>query len=110
MKAAGTYARYLQTELMRVVPTYLVLGTIVPLFALLLSRINFPSIRGEHEDATLPEDRGTFGALLQYLHLWLAVLANFCNVGAQVSSWSSLIPYIARRVRPEEVVAVPPGF
>jgi FHS family L-fucose permease-like MFS transporter len=27
MKAAGTYARYLHAELMRVVPTYLVLGT-----------------------------------------------------------------------------------
>ena len=42
----------------------------------------------------MPEDHGTFGALLHYPHLWLAVLANFCNVGAQVSSWSSLIPYM----------------
>jgi MFS transporter, FHS family, L-fucose permease len=94
MKAAGTYAGYLHTELMRVVPTYLVLGSAVLLFALLLSRIKFPSMRGENEDATLPQGHGTFGALLQYPYLWLAVLANFCNVGAQVSSWSSLIPYM----------------
>ena len=30
--------------------------------------------------------------LLHYPHLWIAVVANFCNVGAQISSWSSLIP------------------
>src|SRR5580693_5974221 len=42
MKAAGTYQAYLHTELLRVVPTYLVLGTVVLLFALLLSRMRFP--------------------------------------------------------------------
>ena len=46
----GTYAGYLHTELMRVVPTYLVLGSVVLLFALLLSRMTFPSMLGEHED------------------------------------------------------------
>ena len=56
MKLAGTYAGYLHSELMRVVPTYLV--------------------------------------LLHYPHLWFAVLANFCNVGAQISTWSNLIPYM----------------
>ena len=33
MKLAGTYAGYLHSELMRVVPTYLVLGSVVLLFA-----------------------------------------------------------------------------
>jgi FHS family L-fucose permease-like MFS transporter len=94
MKAAGTYAGYLHTELMRVVPTYLALGSVVLLFALLLSRMKFPSMRGEHEDLSVAEDHGSFGQLLHYPHLWLAVLANFCNVGAQVSTWSSLIPYM----------------
>ena len=94
MKAAGTYAGYLHTELMRVVPTYLALGSVVLLFALLLSRMKFPSLRGEHEDLSVAEDHGSFGALLHYPHLWFAVLANFCNVGAQVSTWSSLIPYM----------------
>ena len=38
MKAAGTYAGYLHSEIMRVVPTYLALGSAVLLFALVLSR------------------------------------------------------------------------
>ena len=94
MKQAGTYAGYLHTELLRVVPTYLVLGSTVLLFALLLSRMKFPSMRGEHEDLSVAEDHGSFGQLLHYPHLWFAVLANFCNVGAQISTWSSLIPYM----------------
>jgi FHS family L-fucose permease-like MFS transporter len=94
MKAAGTYAGYLHTELMRVVPTYLALGSVVLLFALALSRMKFPSMRGEHEDLSVAEDHGSFRQLLHYPHLWFAVLANFCNVGAQISTWSSLIPYM----------------
>ena len=94
MKQAGTYAGYLHTELLRVVPTYLALGSTVLLFALLLSRMKFPSMRGEHEDLSVAEDHGSFGQLLHYPHLWFAVLANFCNVGAQISTWSSLIPYM----------------
>jgi FHS family L-fucose permease-like MFS transporter len=94
MKQAGTYEAYLHTELLRVVPTYLALGSTVLLFALLLSRMKFPSMRGEHEDLSVAEDHGSFGALLHYPHLWFAVLANFCNVGAQISTWSSLIPYM----------------
>ena len=35
MRAAGTYNAYLHTELMRVVPTYIVLGAAVLCFALL---------------------------------------------------------------------------
>jgi FHS family L-fucose permease-like MFS transporter len=92
MKQAGTYEGYLHTELMRVVPTYLALGSVVLLFALLLSRMKFPSIASEHEgDAG---DHGSFGALLNYPHLWFAVLANFCAIGSQVSTWSSFIPYM----------------
>jgi FHS family L-fucose permease-like MFS transporter len=90
MKQAGTYANYLHTELMRVVPTYLVLSSVVLVFALLLSQMKFPSIASEDEAG----GRGTFKALLHYPHLWFAVIATFCNVGAQVSTWSSLIPYM----------------
>jgi FHS family L-fucose permease-like MFS transporter len=92
MKLAGTYAGYLHTELMRVVPTYLVLGSIVLLFAVALSRMKFPAMHSEHEGED--GDKGSFGALLHYPHLWFAVLANFCNVGAQISTWSNLIPYM----------------
>ena len=92
MKLAGTYAGYLHSELMRVVPTYLVLGSVVLLFGVALSRMKFPAMHNEHEGESA--DHGTFRALLHYPHLWFAVLANFCNVGAQISTWSNLIPYM----------------
>lgn len=92
MKAAGTYQAYLHGEIMRVVPTYLAFGVVVLLCALILSRTKFPVIQSEHEGEG--ENHGSFAELLQTPAIWIAVAANFCNVGAQVSSWSSLIPYM----------------
>jgi MFS transporter, FHS family, L-fucose permease len=92
MRAAGTYQAYLHMEIMRVVPTYLTFGAVVLLCAFILSRMTFPSMHSEHEGEA--GDHGSFRQLFNYPHLWFAVLANFCNVGAQISSWSSLIPYM----------------
>jgi MFS transporter, FHS family, L-fucose permease len=92
MKKAGTYGAYLHAELMRVVPTYLGLGLIVLLFALLLSRMKFPSPGSEHSGES--SGSGSFRTLLQYPHLWFAVMANMCNVGAQICMWSNLILYM----------------
>src|ERR1700729_257713 len=92
MRAAGTYQAYLHMEIMRVVPTYLTFGAVVLLCAVILSRMTFPSMHSEHEGEA--GDHGSFRKLFNYPHLWFAVLANFCNVGAQISSWSSLIPYM----------------
>jgi FHS family L-fucose permease-like MFS transporter len=92
MRAAGTYQAYLHMEIMRVVPTYLTFGAVVLLCALVLSRMKFPVIQVEHEGAG--ENHGSFGELLRIPAIWIAVAANFCNVGAQISSWSSLIPYM----------------
>jgi FHS family L-fucose permease-like MFS transporter len=92
MKQAGTYHAYLHGEIMRVVPTYLTFGAVVLLCALILSRTTFPVMQSEHEGAG--EDHGSFGELLKIPAIWIAVAANFCNVGAQISSWSSLIPYM----------------
>ncbi|RSL15766.1 FHS family L-fucose permease-like MFS transporter [Edaphobacter aggregans] len=92
MKVAGTYHAYLHGEIMRVVPTYLTFGAVVLLCAFILSRTKFPVIQSEHEGAG--EDHGSFGELLKIPAIWIAVAANFCNVGAQISSWSSLIPYM----------------
>jgi MFS transporter, FHS family, L-fucose permease len=103
MRSAGTYATYLRSELIRVVPTYILLGTVVLFFALLLSRMEFPRISGEHEFE--PGDQGSFRALLKYPQLWFAVIANFCNVGAQVATWSSLIPYMKQFTGVSERVA-----
>jgi MFS transporter, FHS family, L-fucose permease len=92
MKQAGTYHAYLHGEIMRVVPTYLTFGAVVLLCALILSRTTFPVMQSEHEGAG--EDHGSFAELLKIPAIWIAVAANFCNVGAQISSWSSLIPYM----------------
>jgi FHS family L-fucose permease-like MFS transporter len=92
MKLAGTYHAYLHGEIMRVVPTYLTFGVVVLLCAVILSRTKFPVMTSEHEGEG--ENHGSFGELLRVPAIWIAVAANFCNVGAQISSWSSLIPYM----------------
>jgi len=91
-KAAGTYGAYLHSEIMRVVPTYIGLGSAVLLFALLLSRMRFPKMMSEHEGKG--EDHGSFKELLHYPHFWFAVAANVCNVGGQICMWSNIIFYL----------------
>jgi len=90
--AAGTYAGYLHGEIMRVVPTYIALGSVVLLFAFALSRMRFPSILSENEGDS--GGHGSFAALRHYPQLWLAVAANVCNVGAQICVWSNIIFYM----------------
>jgi len=95
MKEAGTYTGYLHTEIMRVVPTYLVLGSVVLLFALVLSRMRFPVVTSDpNAGPESVEEHGSFAELVHYPQLWIAVAALFCAVGAQVADWSSLIPYM----------------
>jgi FHS family L-fucose permease-like MFS transporter len=91
-KAAGTYAAYLHGEIMRVVPTYIALGTVVLLFAFALSRMHFPAIHSEHEGES--GGHGSFRELLHYRQLWFAVAANMLNVGAQICMWSNIIFYM----------------
>jgi MFS transporter, FHS family, L-fucose permease len=91
MRAAGTLAAYLHSEIMRVVPTYVGLGCVVLLWALWIGRTKFPVIASE-EDAS--GEKGRFTDLFRFPHLWLAVLAQFCYVGAQVSTWSAFIFYM----------------
>jgi FHS family L-fucose permease-like MFS transporter len=91
-KAAGTYAGYLHSEIMRVVPTYIGLGSVVLLFAFALSRMRFPTIMSEHEGDS--GGHGSFAALRHYPQLWFAVAANVCNVGAQICVWSNIIFYM----------------
>lgn len=90
MKAAGTYAGYLHGEIMRVVPTYVGLGCLVLLWALLVGLTKFPTIASESASS----DHGSFRELLRYSHLWFAIVAQFFYVGAQVTTWSGFIPYL----------------
>ncbi len=92
MKGAGTYSAYLHGELMRVVPTYVGLGSVVLLFAFVLSRMRFPQMTSEHEGDT--GGHGSFAALRHYPQLWFAVVANMLNVGAQICVWSNTIFYM----------------
>jgi MFS transporter, FHS family, L-fucose permease len=91
MKSAGTYASYLHSEILRVVPTYAALGSVVLLLAAWIALARFPDIGSEHPKGA---DPGKFSQLFRYPHLWFAALAQFCCCGAQVSSWSAFIPYI----------------
>jgi len=91
-RAAGTYTGYLHGEIMRVVPTYIAFGVVVLLFALLLSRMKFPTIVSEHEGGS--GGHGSFRALLHYPQLWFAVVANALNVGGQICMWSNINFYL----------------
>ncbi len=102
MKAAGTYAVYLHSEIMRVVPTYVGLGCVVLLWAFLIARSRFPAIAAEHEETG---ERGSFGELVHYPHLWWAVAAQFCYCGAQVCTWSAFIPYMKQYTSASERTA-----
>jgi FHS family L-fucose permease-like MFS transporter len=93
MKLAGTYSVYLHQETMRVVPTYMILGSLVLLWAFLIARARFPAIAGARL-ADDKEPRGSYRELLRYPHFMLAVLAQFCYVGAQVGTWSYYIQYV----------------
>ena len=96
MKAAGTYAAYLHTEIMRVVPTYVGLGLVILALAAALARTRFPETTSTLADAGPEslEHRSLFTVISRYPQLRLAVVAQFFYVGAQVGTWSTLIPYM----------------
>ena len=97
MRSQGTYAAYLHNEILRVVPTYVVLGIAVLFLAAILWRVRFPASLdtfANGETSTLHKDHGTYRRLLRNSHLMFAVVTQFFYVGAQVSTWSTLIPYI----------------
>ncbi len=93
LKAAGQYDAYLQHETMRVVKPYLVIGTVIFIWALLILRTKFPKIA---EEAHIGAERvkGRFADLFHHRHFILGVIAQFLYVGAQVGTWSYYIQYI----------------
>lgn len=102
MKAAGTYAAYRHMELLRVVPTYIVIGALILLYALMIGFIKFPSIQSEHEGSA---DHGRFIELFAHPNLWAAILAEFCYCGAQFATWSAFIFYMKQYTGVEERTA-----
>jgi FHS family L-fucose permease-like MFS transporter len=98
MKLQGTYAVYLHSEILRVVPTYVVLGIAVLVLAIFISRVQFPVSLDSSEYVGYPSQvspkHGAYGRLIRQPQLMLAVVAQFFYVGAQVGTWSTLIPYL----------------
>lgn len=91
-RAAGTMQAYLHSETMRVVPTYLVLGSLALLWAFMVLLTKFPDTTREdvsREDAGPPKNVPLFQR-----HFVLAVIAQFLYVGAQVGTWSYFILYV----------------
>jgi FHS family L-fucose permease-like MFS transporter len=91
MKSQGTYLAYIHHEILRVVPVYVGLACFVLLFALLIARTTFPPIVEAPQMNIVGE---TETGQLMRRTLWLAVVAQFFYCGAQVSTWSALIPYL----------------
>jgi MFS transporter, FHS family, L-fucose permease len=91
MKAQHLYTAYLHSEMLRVVKPYLALGALAILWALLILRTSFPAIQSEHEESG---DHRHFRELFRFPHFWMAVVAQFLYVGAQVGTWSYFIQYV----------------
>jgi len=100
MKAQGTYAAYLHSEILRVVPTYVILGLAVLLLAAVIGWTRFPVILDSNAEldvtelATAQKWHGNIGKLLKNPRLMFSVLAQFFYVGTQISTWSMFIPYM----------------
>ncbi|MDO9340802.1 MAG: L-fucose:H+ symporter permease [Bacteroidales bacterium] len=90
MKQTGEYSKYLESETMRVVRPYMVLGVVILLWAILIVRNKFPKITSEEN---IIESKGNPLELLKHRHFLTGVLAQFCYVGAQVGTWSYFIQY-----------------
>jgi FHS family L-fucose permease-like MFS transporter len=90
MKQTGVYSAFLESETMRVVRPYMVLGVVIFLWAILIIRTRFPVITSEEDNS---ENKGNPRELLKYPHFLTGVLAQFCYVGAQVGTWSYFIQY-----------------
>jgi FHS family L-fucose permease-like MFS transporter len=104
LKGAGQYDAYLQQETMRVVKPYLVIGTVIFIWALLILKTKFPKIAEEAQSGA-ERVKGRFLDLFQHRHFVLGVLAQFFYVGAQVGTWSYFIQYMQDYTHQPEKVA-----
>ncbi|MDR2859341.1 MAG: MFS transporter, partial [Mediterranea sp.] len=78
MQVNGTYQTFLETENMRVGPTYITIGIVVLIVALIIWRTKFPKI----ETSGSADHKGSFKELRKYPHWYNAVVAQFFYLGA----------------------------
>ena len=92
MQAAGTYAAYLHSEIMRVVAPYQVLAGLALLWAVMIGFTRFPAFLQARMHAA--ETGGNWRELLTWPSIFLfAVVAQFLYVGSSVCIWSYFIQY-----------------
>jgi FHS family L-fucose permease-like MFS transporter len=104
MKAAGEYNGYLQSEIMRLVKPYLVIGVVMIIWAIILIRTKFPKSADEQVKGGT-ESKGRLRDLFKFPHFIQGVIAQFFYVGAQVGTWSFFIQYIQDYTGQPEKVA-----
>ena len=109
MKTAGTYQGYLHSEILRVIPPYMIIGCVILFWAFLIWKIKFPA---ETDNIVKVKDQsdvnhGHISMLLKYPHFLKGILAQFFYVGAQVGTWSFLIQYVKDYIqKPEKEAGV----
>jgi len=96
MKASGTYHDYLHTEILRVIPPYMVIGVIILVWAFLIWKVKFPAETDNVPKSNKNSDNshGHLSSLLKYPHFIKGVIAQFFYIGAQVGTWSFTIQYV----------------
>jgi len=105
----GTYNDYLHSEILRVIPPYMIIGCIILFWAFLIWKIKFPA---ETDNIVKEKDKpegnhGHISMLLKYPHFLKGILAQFFYVGAQVGTWSFLIQYVKDYIqKPEKEAGV----
>jgi len=105
MKTQGTYAGYLHSEIMRVVPTYVSLGCVVLLLAVIIGFTRFPAAPPEQSTKPVGSLLRQIITLLRVPGLRASILAQGCYCGAQVSTWSAFIPYVRQYTHSSERTA-----
>lgn len=92
LQARHAYHAYLHSETLRVIAPYLGLAAVTLTMLVLIAITRFPASLTVREEARAEVHRSTH--LLLRPHFVMAVAAQFAYVGAQVGTWSYLIPYI----------------
>lgn len=109
MKNDGTYNDYLNTEIMRVIPPYMIIGCVILLWAFLIWKVKFPAETDNpiKPNGTTSNGHGHIKMLLKYPHFLKGILSQFFYVGAQVGTWSFLIQYVKDFIqKPEKEAGV----
>jgi FHS family L-fucose permease-like MFS transporter len=99
MKAAGTYAAYLHSEILRIVMPYLVLAAFALIWGILILVTKFPKVRDEKEEEATASHPPTKQALRElfsgrFPHFTNGLISQFLYIAAQVCTWSFFIQYI----------------